>query len=115
MNNILLDTGPLIAILDKRDKAHKRCVSFVKGFRGNLLMTEPVLTEAAYLLRSAKYFKNCVSLVSAGQIHIYPFNNKRLLRCVELMEQYKYGEPIRLIKQIGRSNEGLDKLPWHFR
>ena len=58
MNNILLDTGPLIAILDKRDKAHKRCVFFVKGFRGNLLMTEPVLTEAAYLLRSAKYFKN---------------------------------------------------------
>ena len=89
MNNILLDTGPLIAILDKRDKAHKRCVSFAKGFRGNFLMTEPVLTEAAYLLRSAKYFKTCVSLVSAGQIYIFPFNNKRLLRCVELMEQYE--------------------------
>lgn len=89
MNSILLDTGPLIAILDKRDKAHKQCVYFLKGFRGHLLITEPVLTESAYLLRSAKYFKTCISLVSAGQIHIFPFNHKRLLRCVELMEKYE--------------------------
>jgi hypothetical protein len=45
------DTGPLIAIVRKREKAHKKCVAAMKALRPPLLTCWPVLTEAAWLLR----------------------------------------------------------------
>jgi uncharacterized protein len=46
----LLDTGPLVALLNARDHDHSRCVETFREFRGRLLTTEPILTEAMQLL-----------------------------------------------------------------
>ena len=48
---ILLDSGPLIALLDERDALNRRAVSELKRARGqNLLSCSPVLTEVAFAL-----------------------------------------------------------------
>ena len=45
------DTGPLVAIVRKRESAHKKCVAAVKSLQPPLFTCWPVLTEAAWLLR----------------------------------------------------------------
>jgi uncharacterized protein len=45
------DTSPLVAIVRKREEAHKKCVAAAKSFKPPLLTCWPVLTEAAWLLR----------------------------------------------------------------
>lgn len=47
---ILVDAGPLIAILDRGDRDHERCVAALKGLPAPLLTTWMPVTEAMHLL-----------------------------------------------------------------
>lgn len=47
----LLDTGPLVALLDRRDKDHRWAVDQMARLRRPLYTCEAVLTEAFHLLR----------------------------------------------------------------
>jgi predicted nucleic acid-binding protein len=49
---VLLDTGPIVALLDKRDGDHARAVAAVEDLDAILTTCEPVLAEACYLLRA---------------------------------------------------------------
>jgi predicted nucleic acid-binding protein len=46
----LLDTGPVVALINRADAHHLRAAEFFKRFRGRLWSTEAVLTEVAYVL-----------------------------------------------------------------
>jgi len=46
----LVDTGPLVAWLDKGDGDHIRCTAFFADYQGQLITTWPVLTEVCHLL-----------------------------------------------------------------
>ena len=47
---ILVDAGPLVALVDADDQYHKQCVSALKSLQEPLATVWPPLTEAMYPL-----------------------------------------------------------------
>jgi hypothetical protein len=90
MRNILLDTGPFVALLDSSEKSHERCTAFFKEFRGHLFTTEPVLTEVLYLLGPfIKAQKAGIEFILKGGAMLVPQSQESLSRGLELIEKYK--------------------------
>jgi predicted nucleic acid-binding protein len=50
MPTAIVDTGPLVAFLDRSERHHGWVVKRIEELEGPLLLCEPVLTEAMYLL-----------------------------------------------------------------
>lgn len=47
---ILIDTGPLVCLFNRREQHYSRCLEVAKALPGRLYTCLPVITEAAYLL-----------------------------------------------------------------
>lgn len=52
MSYILLDASVIVALLDRRDAGHKRCVRALEQIRYPLVTCEAVVTESCHLLRN---------------------------------------------------------------
>jgi predicted nucleic acid-binding protein len=51
VKSVLLDTGVIVALLDRSERKHQACVEAVHEVAGPLVTCEPVIAEACYLLR----------------------------------------------------------------
>ena len=54
---ILVDAGPLIALIDRGEPDHERCVETLSKLTAPMVTTWPAFTEAMYLLGSAGGWK----------------------------------------------------------
>ncbi len=89
MRNVLLDTGALVALLDRSEKKHINCVDFFRDFKGRFILTEPVLTEALYLLNdSVKAQQACISFFIKRGADLIPQSSGSLSRAAVLMQKY---------------------------
>ena len=87
---LLLDTGALVAVLHGGDRDHRRCADVLTAFRGTLLTTEAVLTEAMYLLGRARGGRAaCLEFFARGGATLIPQSRDSLLRCQALMSRYE--------------------------
>lgn len=57
---ILMDTGPLVALFDPKDKQHQHCQAVLQTFDEPIISTMPVLTEAFHLLTPNSKGARCV-------------------------------------------------------
>lgn len=51
---MIVDTGPIYAVLDKRDAHHERCVRMLQTAPGPLIVPAPVIVEVCQLITSTK-------------------------------------------------------------
>jgi uncharacterized protein len=87
---ILLDTGPLVALLDRRDHYYIWATQTVAKLPVPFLTCESVISEACFLVNRIANGKNAIGgLIQAGHIKI-PFNlEEEIDRIVELLERYQ--------------------------
>jgi uncharacterized protein len=83
------DTGALVAIVRKREEAHKKCVAALKLLRSPLLTCWPVLTEAAWLLRKEHGgFEAIGKLVRSGSVKLIDLDDDALAWMIEFLARY---------------------------
>ncbi len=89
---MLVDAGPLVALLDKDDANFARCVDVAKQLpTGPLLTTWPCFTEAMYLLGEVGGFRfqfELWKLQKAQRLILHTLSNSEIERMAELMEKY---------------------------
>lgn len=51
---VLVDTGAVVALVNRADRYHAAAVDWFAGFRGLLITTESVVTEVAYVLAASR-------------------------------------------------------------
>lgn len=89
MTQILLDTGPLVALLDAGDQDHPRCVAAAQRLRGELVTTWPVVTEAMDLLSGALGAPDRVlELLETGAVRLAPLDASDVPALRRLMRRY---------------------------
>ena len=86
---LLLDTGPLVALLHSAEQRHRDCTTTFSAWRGGVVTTEAVVTEAAYLLSSAGVDGSvAVQFCLRGGATVKAWTDARAQRASELMRKY---------------------------
>ena len=91
MNICLLDTGPLVALLDRSEPDHDQVQSFMARLRGSrLLTTGAVITEVFYFLSDVRDGPgNLVSFLIASGTEVHDvFSTDALAAELRLMSKY---------------------------
>jgi len=86
---VLLDTGVIVALLDRSERHHVGCVELVSALDAPLATCEAVIAEACYLLRDVKGAPDAVLENVERGIFQIPFRLDAAARAVRsLMKRY---------------------------
>ena len=87
---ILVDTGPLVALIHQDDNEHRLCKETFLTFSEPLGTVWPVLTEALYLLNFSWEAQNALwEMIQAGAVEILSLGTDDVARMRELMRKYR--------------------------
>ncbi|MBI3821875.1 MAG: PIN domain-containing protein [Planctomycetes bacterium] len=90
---ILTDTGPLVALLDRKDPNRPKCVEVLKQFPSDpLLTTWPCVTEAMHLLyRDAGYQAQAFlwEMYKSERLAFHNLGDDEIKRTAMLMDKYR--------------------------
>jgi predicted nucleic acid-binding protein len=89
-DDLLIDAGPLVALLDRSDAAHARCQHVFETLIHPVLTVWPALSEASHLLSRIHLGQLALlRLVQTGTVSIAKLDREDVGRMHELMAKYQ--------------------------
>jgi len=90
VRGVLVDAGPLVALIDRGDDHHQRCVDALRGIRDPLMTVWPAVTEAMYLLGPSWPAQAALwEMVESEAVALLQLDGDDVPRMAELMRKYK--------------------------
>jgi predicted nucleic acid-binding protein len=90
MRAVLVDAGPLVALLDRSDAYHGEVVATLRKIHDPLLSVWPVLVEAMYLLSfSWQAQKALWEIFETGTVQLLALEEEDIAPIKNLMEKYR--------------------------
>jgi uncharacterized protein len=87
---ILVDTGPMVALFSEDDHHYERCAEVLETLTPPLFTCWPVVTEAAWLLRTRpKSMYQLFESFDDGLFALFPFEADDLPAVAVLMKRYE--------------------------
>jgi predicted nucleic acid-binding protein len=87
---VLVDTGPLVALLDRSDPFHLTCQETLSSLDDSLVTVWPVVTEAMYMLRAYWQAQEALwEMIEMGAVEILPLGIDDVPRMKQLMRKYR--------------------------
>jgi predicted nucleic acid-binding protein len=87
---VLVDAGPLIALIEPTDRHHHRCVAALKTLTDPLITVWPAFTEAMYLLGESERSQDALwGMVESGGLDFAELTADDASRMRELMHTYR--------------------------
>jgi predicted nucleic acid-binding protein len=87
---LLVDAGPLIAILNRRDRHHDRCLAVLRRTDAPMLSTWMAVTEAMYLLEFSMAAQDALlEMIERGALQILDIATTDLPDIKDLMKKYR--------------------------
>ncbi|HSR69376.1 MAG TPA: PIN domain-containing protein [Acidobacteriota bacterium] len=89
---ILVDAGPLVAIIDRGEPDHNACAKALSSLSAPMLTTWPALTEAIYLLGAAGGWpaqEAVWKLLDRGDLQLIDLDDAMRERARALMAKYQ--------------------------
>lgn len=88
MRSIIVDTGPLVALFQPRDKHHAAAKTVLESTHALLHTTWPVVTEACHILGQAGK-RALLTLIRRGGVRVEPLSVDDVARLDELRARYE--------------------------
>lgn len=86
---ILVDAGPLVALVDADDQHHRECTETLKTLREPLATVWPPIVEAMYLLTDQPLAQDALwEMLDRGAILLLPLDSSDIPRIRELLRKY---------------------------
>ena len=86
---VILDTGALVSILDRRQDEHASCRLAYEDLDGPLVTTDSVVTEACHLLsRVPRGIEVCLEFIIESGIVVVPTTIESMKRSLVLARKY---------------------------
>ena len=111
MARALVDTGAIVALFNLDDPHHGAAAVWFKGFRGQLLTTEAVVTETAYVLAASPPHRRAAlawfgrgraaGLIRVEPVFDYPMISKMLDRYADPPCDYADATLVELAERTG--------------
>ena len=90
MTSTLLDTGVIVALLDRSERHHSECVEVLSELAGSLVTCEACIAETCYLLRGIRGAPEAVvSNVANGLFRIPIGLNDQASSVERLLKKYR--------------------------
>ncbi len=86
---LLLDTGPVVAGIDRSDNHHTRCAALLESAESPLLIPTTVIVEVCWLVEERPDIEAAfLEAIAAGEFQHVPVTTTDIARMAELVRTY---------------------------